>query len=259
MLPITIKEQIIRRKTAKIQGQVKEIQKKYKKDPQKMNSEIMALYKSEKMNPLSGCMPAIAQMILLMSMFLLVRSPLTHMRGMDSYEIERYTDEIRYEVGDEAISNRFPEVSVIQYVRNEGEIESPAYINMEFLGLDLSSSPIEQPTNPVVYILPAMFILSSMISMRLVMNMNQKNQQKKDIVLDKDGNPEKQEPDMMMQMSKNMMWMMPIMTATIVFSAPLGLALYWFGNNILMITVILMLNKFLFSKQEQENGGTTDV
>jgi len=259
ILPVTIKEQIVRRKTAKIQGQVKEIQKKYKKDPQKMHRETMDLYKKEKMNPFSGCMPAIIQMVLIFAMFMLVRSPLTYMRDIDDYTLQNITEEIRYELGDDAISPRFPEISIIRYVNSVGDTDSELYIDMRFLGLDLSNTPIEDFRNPTVYIIPAMFVVSSMISMKLVMSINQKSQAKKEVVLDKDGNPEKPEPDMMMQMSKNMMWMMPILTVGIVFNAPLGLALYWLTNNILMITVILILNKILSSREEKENGGQEDV
>ena len=39
--------------------------------------------------------------------------------------------------------------------------------------------------------------------------------------------------------------MMPIMSISIAFIAPLGLALYWFVNNILMIIERLILNKIL--------------
>ena len=300
ILPITIKEQIVRRKMAGIQGKVKEIQKKYKKEPDKMHRETMELYKREKANPLSGCLPAIVQMLLIMTMFWLVRSPLTYMRNIDPEVMERYATEIRYEAGEAAVENiniedihvdlynvdeedaaehienarasyiaevreraeqnalsaRFPEMSIIRYVRSTGNTESELYLNMNFLGLDLSDSPIEDATNPVVYIIPALFTISSVVSMKITMSITQKSKQKNEIVLDKDGNPEKPEPDMMTQMSKNMMWMMPIMMLGITFSAPLGLALYWLTNNVLMISVILLLNKFLFSKEDKKEEVT---
>ena len=98
MLPLSINQQITRRKTSRLQGKVKEIQQKYKKDTQKAHMEVMALYKSEKMNPLSGCLGAIVQIILLFAMFLLVRSPLTHMKNIDPVEIDNFANYIRQEV-----------------------------------------------------------------------------------------------------------------------------------------------------------------
>lgn len=44
------------------QPQIKAIQEKYKKEPQKMNKEVMAFYKKHKVNPMSGCLPLLLQM-----------------------------------------------------------------------------------------------------------------------------------------------------------------------------------------------------
>ena len=38
-----------------------EDREKYKKDPQRMNQEIMKLYKEKKVNPLGGCLPMLLQ------------------------------------------------------------------------------------------------------------------------------------------------------------------------------------------------------
>ena len=51
--------------------------------------------------------------------------------------------------------------------------------------------------------------------------------------------------DAVMQTNKMMSWMMPIMSISIAFVAPLGLALYWLMSNILMIAERLVLNKII--------------
>jgi YidC/Oxa1 family membrane protein insertase len=45
-----------------IQPQVKELQAKYKENPQKQQEELMKLYKEHGTNPLSGCLPILLQM-----------------------------------------------------------------------------------------------------------------------------------------------------------------------------------------------------
>jgi YidC/Oxa1 family membrane protein insertase len=45
-----------------IQPQLVEIREKYKKDPQRMNQEMMKLYKEHKVNPLGGCLPMLLQL-----------------------------------------------------------------------------------------------------------------------------------------------------------------------------------------------------
>jgi YidC/Oxa1 family membrane protein insertase len=88
LLPISIKQQRTMKKSAKLQEQMKSIQFKYKNDPEKMNQEIMSLYKSENMSPMSGCLSSIIQLILLLSIFYLVKSPLTYMRKIPTEEFE---------------------------------------------------------------------------------------------------------------------------------------------------------------------------
>ena len=44
-----------------LQPQIKEMQDKYKNDPMKLNQAMMALYKENKVNPMSGCLPMLLQ------------------------------------------------------------------------------------------------------------------------------------------------------------------------------------------------------
>lgn len=62
------------RKTQKLAPLVKEIQKKYKKDPNKMQMEIMSLYRKHNANPVVGCLPMILQFPFIIGMFDLIRS-----------------------------------------------------------------------------------------------------------------------------------------------------------------------------------------
>jgi YidC/Oxa1 family membrane protein insertase len=62
-----------------LQPKIKAIKKKYKnlKDPEQrkqMNVETMALYKTEKVNPMGGCLPLLLQMPILFGFFNLLRT-----------------------------------------------------------------------------------------------------------------------------------------------------------------------------------------
>jgi YidC/Oxa1 family membrane protein insertase len=48
---------------------IKEIQEKYKNNPQKLNTELGNLYKKEGYNPLSGCLPMLLQLPILWAMY----------------------------------------------------------------------------------------------------------------------------------------------------------------------------------------------
>jgi YidC/Oxa1 family membrane protein insertase len=45
-----------------LQPQLTALREKYKKDPQKMNAEMMRMYKEHKVNPLGGCLPMVLQL-----------------------------------------------------------------------------------------------------------------------------------------------------------------------------------------------------
>jgi YidC/Oxa1 family membrane protein insertase len=53
--------------------QMKEIQRKYKGDRQKMNEELMKFYKENNINPASSCLPLVAQFPIFISLFYVLR------------------------------------------------------------------------------------------------------------------------------------------------------------------------------------------
>lgn len=245
LLPLTIKQQKTMRKTSKIQEKLKIIQFKYKNDPQMLNQETMALYKRENMSPFSGCLSAIVQILLLLAMFYLVSSPLTYMKKIDTDVINTYKEELQLQ--EKALATAYPEINII---KEKGSVDETVNLNMNFLGLDLSNVPSQSLTDPTVYVIPLLYVISSVFSIKLSMNMTKKNKKEKEENAENKDNKENTELDAMESMNKNMMIMMPIMSVIISFIAPLGLALYWLVNNVLMIIERVVITKFLDKKEE---------
>jgi YidC/Oxa1 family membrane protein insertase len=79
LLPLSIKQTRSMREMQKIQPEVKKIQAKHKGDRQKMNEEMMALYKEHGVNPFGGCAPLLLQFPVLIGLFYVVRTPLAYM------------------------------------------------------------------------------------------------------------------------------------------------------------------------------------
>ena len=48
---------------------ITELRERYKDDKQRMNKELMALYKAEKINPLGGCLPVVIQIPVFISLY----------------------------------------------------------------------------------------------------------------------------------------------------------------------------------------------
>ena len=61
LTPLTLKGTKSMLQLQKLQPQVKRLQAEHKGDRQKLNEEMMALYKENRINPLSGCLPLLLQ------------------------------------------------------------------------------------------------------------------------------------------------------------------------------------------------------
>ena len=259
LLPLSIKQQRTMKKSTELQEKMKILQFKYKNDPEKLNQEMMNLYKSENMSPFSGCLTAIVQLLLILSIFYLVRSPLTYMEKIPKEDINRYVQQLQ-ESG-KTVSQVYPEIDLIreyQLLKEKNPEDANVdklNVQMNFLGLDLSKIPQQNMSDYTVYIIPVLYILSSFISIRMTTAMQTKKDKeksdKKDVKIDgttgKELVPQEEnnEMDAVMQTNKMMSWMMPIMSISIAFVAPLGLALYWLVSNILMILERLILDKLI--------------
>ena len=278
MIPMSIKQQKTMKKSQKIQGKMKEIQFKYKNNPEMLNKATQELYKSENMSPFSGCLSAIVQIILLFAVFYLVRSPLTYMKKVDSSVTDKYTKIIKE--NDLSTNSAYPEIEIIRELGNIRELKNKnveenaeesseqqektdlaeikdeeldsLYINMDFLGLNLAQVPTRS-SDWKAYIIPILYVLVSIISLRLVNNTNKKDKKEKpeENKDEKSLTKPEDEFDPMEQMNKNMNMMFPVMYLAVALIAPLGLALYWLMNSLLMIAEKLILNKLL--KDEEEN------
>jgi len=287
LLPFFIKQQKTLIKNSRIQGKLAELREKYKNDQVRLGQETMDLYKREKMSPFSGCLGSILQIIIFISIFYLVRQPLTYMEKRSPEEINSYRE--KYEISE---NSAYKEIDIIREANNRGDNE--ININMMFLGVDLSNIPSRNWTNWTVYIIPGLYVVSSIISMKITqaqsgLNKKDKNNNKSSDVIDvteeskelneeiknakidenigkipenneekslvrikkkKKKEEEEDEEDMTAAMSKQMSIMMPVMAVSIALVAPLGLALYWLVNNIIQTLQRVILSK-IYKKEEE--------
>ncbi len=60
----------------RLSPKLKEIQNKYKSDPQMMQKKMMEFYKEHKFNPMGGCFPTLLQMPILIILYSAIMSPI---------------------------------------------------------------------------------------------------------------------------------------------------------------------------------------
>ena len=73
-LPLSMRSFKSMQAMKEVQPRVEELKKRYPKDPAKLNQEMMKLYKTHGVNPLSGCLPMLPQMPLFFALFSVFRS-----------------------------------------------------------------------------------------------------------------------------------------------------------------------------------------
>lgn len=73
LYPLNNKQLTSTKKMQEIQPKLKEIQKKYKNNPEKANQEVIKVYKENKVNPMAGCLPLLIQMPIIIALFQALR------------------------------------------------------------------------------------------------------------------------------------------------------------------------------------------
>src|SRR5438093_7108711 len=75
LLPLGLKQIRSMQAMQVLQPQIKSLQQKYKGNKQKLNEEMMKLYKERGVNPLAGCLPMLLQIPVLIALYSVLRFP----------------------------------------------------------------------------------------------------------------------------------------------------------------------------------------
>ncbi|MDO4552645.1 MAG: YidC/Oxa1 family membrane protein insertase [Bacillota bacterium] len=79
LFPLYAKQIRYSAKMKEFQPKMQELQRKYANDKETMNMKMMELYKTEKFNPMSGCLPMLIQFPIICGLFVLLRNPMAFM------------------------------------------------------------------------------------------------------------------------------------------------------------------------------------
>lgn len=238
LLPLSIKQTRSMREMQRIQPEVKRIQAKHKGDRQKMNEEMMALYKEHGVNPFGGCAPLLLQFPILIGLFYVVRTPLSYM-GFAAPSAKA-PGGIVYAPADFVARTVSGFLETLQHSRLADDLFLHATRVYDFLGLHLncSASGILRPPSPTTLesLTPATRELalscgsgfaSALPYLALVLFMGGTTwyQQKQMQARQDPNNPQAAQMQMFMKI-------MPVMLMFFAFSFPTGVVLYWLTTNV---------------------------
>ena len=217
LLPLSIKQQKGMVKMAMFRPKMEEIQKKYAKNPQKMNEELTNLYAREGYNPMSGCLPTLIQFPILFGLIDVIYNPLTHLLRMDAATISNAVSIAQSVLGEGGMSRYSKEMSVISAVAQNpaafssigGDFVSQIQnFDFTFFGLDLGTTPSFALN--MFLLIPILSGLTSFLMSWLSMKNN---------AMPNEGSTA--------AMNRSMMIMMPLMSVWISFQVPAGVGIYW--------------------------------
>ena len=265
LMPLQAKSQKAMKKQQKIQPIIAELQKKYANDQQKLQAEMMKVYKENGVSMTGGCLPLLIQFPILIGLYSVIRRPITYIRGVN-FADETVLERVKSVLSQ--MTEKYPDIvgklaslSPEQMYKNyQIQLSTWAdklglakdygwHINFKFLGLDLSGVPSSALSaiyrgdfsnigTVLLILIPVVAVLATWFSMR----QSQKLTQNPDVKQNDD--------DPSQSMSKSMNMMMPIMTGFFTFSLPSGIGIYWIVSSLMQIAQQYVLDKYFNEKED---------
>ncbi len=216
LIPLVLPSLKSAKKMAELQPRLKKLQEKYKNEKEKLAKAQMDLYKEEGINPLSGCLPQLLQIAVLIMFF------------------SAFNLVTNYTIGKSDVA------SINRELISNFKIDDGFKFETWFLGSNLSLTPAEIYKGGwgLSFVFPIILLLGSGImqyfSSKLMMP-----SPKSDVNVVK--KTEDKEDDMMSAMRMQSTYMMPLMTIFIGWNFSLGMLLYWFVNSGAMLVQQLVM------------------
>ncbi len=218
LLPLVMPSMKSAQKIRELQPKLNGLKEKFGKDKQALAKAQMELYKQEGVNPMSGCLPQIIQLAVLLLFFSAFNTVTSFSSGKVTLD------------------------KINGYLVQPLRIDQNFKFDLNFIGSDLLETPAKLFSQgfSAGWILPFILLVGSGLlqyfSAKLMMPAPKVTESIVKTTKDK-------EDDMMSAMRTQSTYFMPLITIFIGWSFSLGLLLYWFITSALMIVQQLVLNK----------------
>jgi len=204
----------------KMQPELKKLQEKHKGDREKLNQEMMAFYKDNSINPVSGCVPVLAQMPVFLILYRVLRgitrrdggtgSGLGHVFGQRFSGFPAAT-QTPWRLNDQPFNPEHLDSGTKLFK------DLSTRSKMNFLGIDLAISPWDALKIGALTAIPVLILLVLMLVTQIY-----QNRQIQGRTTNANVNPQQQ------MIMKFLPFMLPIFS----FSFPAGLSLYYFFQGV---------------------------
>lgn len=251
-IPLSIKSKKSMMAMTAVNAELQQLQKKYANNRVKLNEEMQKLYDRHGVNPMSGCLPQLIPLPIMMGLYYAVQQPLQYIVGLGresvinlakfigldqlagaNYTVQIVIAEKLSQLADAA--GNFP-AEVTRCIVDEGASLIP--LDFNFFGLNLATTPsLKEPG--LMWLIPILSGLTAFLSSYIMQRMQQgKNQA----------------PNPAASQMKMMNIMMPLMSVYFAFILPGAIGIYWIFNNVFSAVQEVILTKTLRGKQERKQA-----
>ncbi len=243
LFPLAVKQQKNLGKSSLFTERQREIQKKYGKDKEKYQQELMKAQQEEGFNPAGGCLPAVIQMIVLFGLIEVIYRPLKYFIQAPNDAITAATKLFTGRVN-------IAQLGIISDIQNGSTAYKDVFssevltkikeFKLSLFGLDMGIVPkdilsfktlfsdLASVTGIIALLIP---ILSGVFSFLSVYASNKQQE--------KSGTMPQQGAGSM----KIMMYFMPLISVIFAFQFPLAIGIYWIVSSALAFVQTIVINK----------------
>ena len=247
LFPVSAKSKQSTMKMSRLAPQMQEIQKKYADDQAKQSQALRELQQREGVSMFGGCLWGFVPLLLLLPLYAVVRQPITYMLHQSGEVAAQIVDFIKNANPDLFSGNSFYNQMIaarhIPEFAQQLQQTIPGLsgsvlngVNFTFLGIDLGVVPqfnifawdAYDWAHIGAFLIPILSAASQVLTMFIAQKTNNS------VITDQNGvrDEEAAKNSQANQMSKGMMFMMPLMSLWIGFTIPAALSLYWFIQGI---------------------------
>ena len=241
-LPFSIKQQKNQISMAKLAPKIELIKAKYRGRTdqvtmRKQQEEILELQQKEGYSPLSGCLPLLLQMPLIIFLYTVIRNPLSYICKLEKNAVVAIHQAVNGleaaasfdKIDQISLVNKIHESGLTEINYGEGIFNTSLIPDFNLFGLDLAATPSFENISWLV-VIPFLAAGISWLSMYLTRKWS--------------GNTMAAGQDAQAQASMKMMdLVMPAMTVFFTFSFSAMLGLYWIYQSALSIVQSYILSK----------------
>ncbi len=241
VMPLTLRATKSTIKMSMVAPELKRLQKEHKDDKEKLNEEMMALYREHGINPVGGCLPVLAQAPIFLVLFQVIRG-LT--RRFEDAPFSGVVNKV-FEVQGRA--SEAPEAAEFfpRYLDRSSAMfqDLIGTKEMTFLRVfDLGAQPNEILSGSIVKAIPYILLILFLVGSSFY-------QQKQ--ITARRGPGAAGEENPVMQQQQAILKILPLMTGVWSFFFPTGLSVYWATSNTFRIAQQAYITKTIYSKKDE--------